>query len=218
MDKESIKLSSDLEFNDGLGDLLREKERLEFSWIKTATVFIFILSVIIAVASLLFKSGKTFFKNQSAQAIPYDYTAPQVAPVDDIKADSTTASEVDTTVSKTSKNLAQSQPDSSKTTLNKSQSTSSSTIKPINSVKKSISSSVYKFKIIAGTYKGKQNALKQVNILKQKGFDGFVKIEKLNNGSILYKVQAGAFKTNQTAQNMKDTLEKAGIDSFITTF
>ena len=64
MDKESIKVSSDLEFNDGLGDLLREKERLEFSWIKTATVFIFILSVIIAVASLLFKSGKTFLKNQ----------------------------------------------------------------------------------------------------------------------------------------------------------
>lgn len=214
MDKESIKVSSDLEFNDGLGDLLREKERLEFSWIKTATVFIFILSVIIAVASLLFKSGKTFLKNQSAQAIPYEYTAPQVASFDDTKADSTTASEV----KKTSKNLAQSKSDSSKTSLNNSQSTNSSTIKPINSAKKSISSSTYKFRIIAGTYKGKQNALKQVNILKQKGFDGFVRIEKLGSGAVLYKVQAGAFKTNQTAQSMKNKLEKAGIDSFITTF
>ena len=50
---------SELEHNDGLGDLLRERQKLEFSWIKTSVVFAVVLSLLIGVIYLLVTYGQT---------------------------------------------------------------------------------------------------------------------------------------------------------------
>ena len=42
---EEFNEQDDLEYNDGLGDLLKEKDRLQFSWAKTRPVLVSILAV-----------------------------------------------------------------------------------------------------------------------------------------------------------------------------
>ena len=49
---------SNLEYNDGLGDLLREKEKLEFSWTKTIIVLGAVIFVIFIGLTFLFNIGK----------------------------------------------------------------------------------------------------------------------------------------------------------------
>lgn len=53
----------DLEYNDGLGDLLKEREQFEFSWLKTvASVLVIILALYVAV-TVLFKLAKSMVEN-----------------------------------------------------------------------------------------------------------------------------------------------------------
>ena len=61
--KNAAQVATDLEYNDGLGDLLREKEKLEFSWIKTSTVLVFVLAIIIATTSFILNLVKPFYKS-----------------------------------------------------------------------------------------------------------------------------------------------------------
>ncbi len=60
------------EYNDGLGDLLREKERREFSWAKTAVVMTVLILVIFMGLVLVFSVGKTVLNKLSGkdQTIP----------------------------------------------------------------------------------------------------------------------------------------------------
>ena len=53
------------EHNDGLGDLLREREKLEFSWAKTSVVLIGLLAVILIAIYALFNASKHFLKNDT---------------------------------------------------------------------------------------------------------------------------------------------------------
>jgi len=50
----------DLEFNDGLGDLLREKEKHRFSWLKTVLVMGVLVALILLVLVLIFSVAKSF--------------------------------------------------------------------------------------------------------------------------------------------------------------
>ena len=49
----------ELEYNDGLGDLLKERDQLQFSWGKTATVLVAILAVTFALFWGFFKTNST---------------------------------------------------------------------------------------------------------------------------------------------------------------
>ena len=212
--KNAVNVSTELEYNDGLGDLLREKERLEFNWIKTSTVFIFLIAVIVAIFSFLFSKGKSFVDEQASQSIPFE---------EKIQTNSNkSAIPIKQEVTQTPIEVA-------KPVITKSSSPAStvSDLKPLNSkqqrtsnnnVSKPASSSAYSFKIIAGTFKNRQYANQQIANLKKNGFDGFIKLESTNSGSRLYKVQAGAFKTNESALSMKKKLSKVGIDSYITSY
>ena len=62
----------EFEYNDGLGDLLREKERREFSWLKTTIVFLVVIVVTILIVKGLFHLGRPFFSGTSQEAISYD--------------------------------------------------------------------------------------------------------------------------------------------------
>ena len=62
-EEKSRESRDDLEYNDGLGDLLREKERFEFSWVKTlASVFVIILVLYLGV-TILFKLAKSMVES-----------------------------------------------------------------------------------------------------------------------------------------------------------
>lgn len=54
----------DLEYNDGLGDLLKEREKLEFSWIRTSVVFVVFLGVILGMLTFVFNLGKNYIASR----------------------------------------------------------------------------------------------------------------------------------------------------------
>lgn len=212
--KNAVNVSTELEYNDGLGDLLREKERLEFSWIKTSTVFIFLLAIIIATFSFLFNKGKSFVDDQASQSIPFEekiQTTSNKTPIPIIKDVKKETVKVEKPViSKTSSPI---------NTVSDRKPVKSTPQKSItNDVSKTTTASAYSYKIIAGTFKNRQYANQQIANLKKNGFDGFVKLETATNGSRLYKVQAGAFKTNESALSMQKKLNKVGIDSYVSTY
>ncbi len=60
----------DLEYNDGLGDLLREKEKKEFSWLKTIVVMVVLIGLVFLGLILTFMIGKSLLDKHSSNQIP----------------------------------------------------------------------------------------------------------------------------------------------------
>ena len=204
--KNATQVATDLEYNDGLGDLLREKEKLEFSWIKTSTILIFVLALIVATTSFLFKSGKDFIQKQSSIAVPYNANQE----TDKITTAETTTQpiEINSKDVKTSK--------SAEAPVKKVISTPVSV--PTNKiVSKTNSASLYTYKVIAGTFKNRKNANTHIQKLKSNGFDSFLKVSKNTSGTSIYKVQTGAFKTRESAMKQQSRLTNKGIDSYLST-
>lgn len=76
-------LKGDLEYNDGLGDLLREKERLEFSWVKTIVSLIVILGAVYIAVNFLFKFSKSIIED--SVTVKYSEQTPPPVPVVEAK-------------------------------------------------------------------------------------------------------------------------------------
>ena len=66
----SKKIEDNLEYNDGIGDLLREKQKLEFSWVKTTVVFLVFLIIIVGAVGFFLTYGKTLFTPQKTTIKP----------------------------------------------------------------------------------------------------------------------------------------------------
>lgn len=71
------------------------------------------------------------------------------------------------------------------------------------------------FKVIAGSFKSKENADERVDQLKSKGIESFVDTTKIS-GETWYRVQAGAFSNRENAEDRLNEVKKAGIkDAFL---
>ncbi|WHY66438.1 N-acetylmuramoyl-L-alanine amidase [Neobacillus sp. SuZ13] len=71
------------------------------------------------------------------------------------------------------------------------------------------------FKVIAGSFKSKENADERVDQLKSKGIESFVDTTKIS-GVTWYRVQAGAFSSRDNAEDRLTEVKKAGInDAFL---
>ncbi|SHG49838.1 N-acetylmuramoyl-L-alanine amidase [Ornithinibacillus halophilus] len=72
------------------------------------------------------------------------------------------------------------------------------------------------YRIIAGSFKSKNNADKRVDLLRNAGIESFVD-RHLISGEVWYRVQAGAFRSRNNANQRLDEVKDAGInDAFIT--
>lgn len=187
-------LNSDLEYNDGLGDLLREKERLEFSWVKTIVSLIVILGAVYIAVNFLFKFSKSIIEDsvtvkyaESAQttAEAKTETKPEITPEPvkpaPVKAEKKKEVAPAKTAKKTEKKVAQ---------------------------------STHPFKVIVGSFVSKTNANALSDKLKKNGFESFVWSTK-QGSETLYRVQSGAYETRKLANNQKKSLSKKGFDSYI---
>lgn len=74
------------------------------------------------------------------------------------------------------------------------------------------STSGVRYKVQAGAYSKKENAVKQEKELKAAGFDTYM--VKVGN---LYKIQVGAYSKKENADAMLAKVKAAGFDAFITT-
>ncbi|OLO39274.1 hypothetical protein BTR23_09515 [Alkalihalophilus pseudofirmus] len=71
------------------------------------------------------------------------------------------------------------------------------------------------YKVIAGSFKQKENAQKRADYIKSKGVDVFI-TEKVIDNETYYRVQAGAFRYHVNAKIILVKVQKAGIsDAFI---
>lgn len=67
------------------------------------------------------------------------------------------------------------------------------------------------YKVIAGSFKSKDNADDRITFLKSKGIPAFM-ATALINGTQFYRVQAGAFSTEENAEQQLEQVKKAGIN------
>ncbi|GAB3049123.1 N-acetylmuramoyl-L-alanine amidase [Virgibacillus ainsalahensis] len=71
------------------------------------------------------------------------------------------------------------------------------------------------YKVIAGSFKTKENANTRITLLRNKGIESFMIADTIS-GSRWYRVQAGAFTFRKNAENQLSKVKKAGIqDAFI---
>ena len=71
------------------------------------------------------------------------------------------------------------------------------------------------YKVIAGSFKSKENADERISFLRSKGIDSYVDTISISGGT-WYRVQAGAFSSRENAEKRLDEVKKAGIsDAYI---
>ena len=185
------------EHNDGLGDLLKEREKLEFSWAKTSVVVGVLLAIIVLTGAFILKFGKDIISksssNSSTAQIEKSY-------IDD------KSIETSETQKKEASNLKKI-----------STSYKKSITKPANTtiIKQTKSTSYYK--VITGTFKNKKYAKNLISKLKKSGFDGFYKTITSSTGARYYRVQSGSFLKKHQAENFKVKLSNSKFQSYIVT-
>lgn len=70
------------------------------------------------------------------------------------------------------------------------------------------------YRVIAGSYSDKNNAIVQQNSLTKKGYASFIAIYNDNN-KILYRVVVGSYTSKENAIDRQNQLLKSGVNSFI---
>jgi len=209
------KNDNQLEYNDGLGDLLREKEEYEFSWAKTSIVLISVIAIIFLGLTFVFKLSKNYLTNSM---VLYEE---QSVSNEDLKYIENNTELIKTIESKqdvlpliTENNVKQKEQDIKKEAIDKK--TPKVNIDKSTAVKyKPVNKSDFKYKVISGTYSSRVNANEQKKRLQQKSFSSYVWTEKKSTGKVLFKVQAGAFDDYSLALKQKAALKRQGFDSYI---
>jgi len=261
----------EFEHNDGLGDLLREREKLEFSWSKTIVVICSLFSIVTIGIYFIFSVGKNVIESEVKENIISKSTVVESkrSYVNSVKQNEQTAKSssslknsssksisktgsktsnkinskkrtAKSNVTKTNQNLSKNNASSStnsnvanskskktskgyvaKSQSNKNQSKYSSTgnLKTTNTktssrVNAKRNVSVYKFKVITGTFSNQKNAISHLNSLKNQGIKGFIKQTKTSLGNY-FRVQVGAYKTQEKALQQQIKLKNINIDSYI---
>jgi len=202
--KKAEKPSDNLEYNDGLGDLLREKDTLQFSWYKTAIVIASIVALIFLILTILFNFGKTMITDTSNSE--YEINYPQAE-----------SEETMTAIERETHQLIEMVEEKLKepTPIVIIPKTPRFHIKPMKTYTKTQRKG-NSFKIIVGSFANSNNAKEMKRILAQKGVASFIWISK-NKKQTLYKLQAGAYSSRGNAEKEKEKLGKKGIDSYIVT-
>jgi N-acetylmuramoyl-L-alanine amidase len=70
------------------------------------------------------------------------------------------------------------------------------------------------YKVIAGSFKSKENADERVAFLHSKGIESFV-VTTTISGETWYRVQAGAFSRRENAEDQVEEVKKTGIEAFL---
>lgn len=233
---EKDKMSDPLEFNDGVGDMLRFGKRQRRKWWRLP--FLAIIAIVILFISFLlsYQLGKILFlpKTNAKTFVPDNVKEPRFdeleqefaykendketkEPTKNIKSQevATKNTEKQKTKEKTDEKIPTK---SVQKEINKQIILKDKTKEKIKTKQKEISatkneSSTIKeinYKVIAGAYSKKEKALEKARSLLDQGFSAFV---WQNNN--LWKVQIGSFKSKEHAEDLKKKAEDAGHKAII---
>ena len=228
----SEKNKDEFEHNDGLGDLLREREKLEFSWSKTIVILCSLFAVVIVGIYFIFNIGKTVIQTEIKDTISSSKEThikssskieKKIQPVkESVIANKTTK----TTPAKQTKakKIAKKEVISKKPKRVVSRSVPKKIEKKVKiaantSPKKKVSATNERlqntsYKVITGTFSNYDNAISHLDTLKSNGIKGFVKESKTSLGST-FRVQVGAYSSRDSALRQQVKLNLIDIDSYI---
>ena len=241
-DLDDIDIKEELEFNDGIGNALSQKQQYKFSWKKTLIVMSVALVFIIFFTLGILEIGKILLNMNESEYVE-DVTQPTIESVmaesstdtwDAVPEETTTVSDTVLSIKDDQVNVLPNElkplkePESSvnedvqlievsQTNLSKFKPLKMSLLRPW-SLKKNENKSIKTpsvYRVIAGSFSTYNNANRELKRIKSKGFNGYVWSLTNKNGVVTYKVQVAAFSSKAKAQNFVETLKKRNISSFI---
>lgn len=202
MSNEEHNIENEFEYNDGLGDLLKEKERQEFSWAKTVVVLASIITVVTLSFMVVFRVGRSLMVQ-----------APEATM-------SSAAQTQSVTLKATPKQLSvsQTQPSNSQSSTSKPTQRKPAPTAVVPATKSSSTPVTRSFtlnRVVVGSYQTLSRARSAVSDLKRRGVDSYVWIYT-EDGQTFYRVQIGAFKNPSAAHYLAERVrEKYNLDAII---
>jgi len=202
--EEDSNIEEEFEYNDGLGDLLREKERKEFSWVKTVVVLVSVLGVIALSVVLVVRIGKRLIVTPSSTA------SAKTEVVVPVKAPS----------KPNSREMVQ------KAIASKTNPVSSKISKPEPNKEQAVvflekepefndSVSPYAlYRVVVGSFMQRKPAELMARELQQQEIDCYVWTYRGTDKTI-YRVQVGAFKKSDAARTLEASIKQKGLDPYI---
>jgi len=226
----------EFEHNDGLGDLLREREKLEFSWSKTIVILCSLFAIVIVGIYFVFNIGKNVIQTEIKDTISAKKIAPKKASTKIVPKKQVAKTKVANkpAISQDKPKLSQvkqikvKKPAKEVISIKPKKTVSRSTPKKIkkkitlkantHAKKKKASSNDHfenvSYKVITGTFSNYDNATDHLKSLKSNGIKGFVKESKTSLGST-FRVQVGAYSSRDSALRQQVKLNLLKIDSYI---
>ena len=185
---EQFNEQDELEYNDGLGDLLKERDQLQFSWGKTATVLVAILAVTFALFWGFFKTNST---SEKVEFTEIETTQPIEINVDNNSTENTVIETVN---------------EKEESAVVEDNTTGKKVIQPKIKTKPTL------YRVYAGTFSEKQNAEELKSMLSTQGIDSFI-WQKKQNDNLNYIVQVGSFKKKASAEKHAATINAKGFEA-----
>jgi cell division septation protein DedD len=215
---ENMDINEELEFNNGVGDALKQKEAYSFSWKKTAIVLSMSIVVIVLVTFGVLEIGKSALNlNQHTDVAIESILLDEAV-------NESNAPNWDVLPEDNQNNMERPPADrdgATKKPIETIQATEVilpiETEKVVTPVKANQPASAKKvvYRVIAGSFSNINNAQTELRNIKSKGFNGYVWSLTSRDNKVSYKVQVGAFKTQESAQRLVNQLRDRGIQSFI---
>ena len=196
------------EFQNGLEDLLKEKETVKFSWFKTTIVFVAFTLILMFSLSVGFQVLKKLVVVSPAPPMSHsELVKAQEATEPEIIESKLTPKPlvVQAQVSQKVNDQDLIKPKTEKVLLSNSQTTKTNTISAVNA---------QWYRVIAGSFQNTQQAQAHIKWLKRKGTSAEIWIVQVNN-TLYYRVQADKFREFSKANALKKKLAEKGIDTFI---
>jgi cell division protein FtsN len=190
--------NDDLEFNDGLGDLLKEKSSKQFSWTKTTFVLIAIVIGVFIALTAIFKLSAGFLSSSSVENSGLSQHVKSNETID-------YADSEEKIVVKAKAVLKEKFEKKQKVTPKKKNRVSKSKSKTIKE---------HPYKLVAGSFRHKNNAKSYKNKLGNLGIDSYVWVDK-GEEFTLYRVQIGAFLDYESAKKQEKRLKAKKIQAYI---
>ncbi|MAQ63924.1 hypothetical protein CL647_03700 [bacterium] len=227
----SEKNKDEFEHNDGLGDLLREREKLEFSWSKTIVILCSLFAVVIVGIYFIFNIGRSVIQTEIKDTIssskvaskkPASKIVKKIQPVKEsvianktnkkTPAKQTKAKKIAKEVisKKPKRVVSRSVPKKIEKKIKIAANTSPK--KKVSRTNERLQNTSYK--VITGTFSNYDNAIAHLDTLKSNGIKGFVKESKTSLGST-FRVQVGAYTSRDSALRQQVKLNLIDIDSYI---
>ena len=218
---ETMDINEELEFNNGVGDALKQKKEYSFSWKKTAIVLSSAITMIVLVTFGVLEVGKNALNINQQVDVSLDSMGLDSMPNESIGVDWDVLPPDTPGINKPSEAITGNEENHHEENLQEENlqeekpapmSNSTTTVKA--QVTAVSSPSIYR--VIAGSFSNYNNAKIQLQKVKSLGFDGYIWSLTSTENNVSFKVQVGAFKTRAAAQRLIDQLAEKNISSFIT--